>query len=106
MNELIKKEFYEVIPKDDIEFIKNFDELEKRAKVIKDTMKTKGYEFLEKNELLEEGYEQDGIRLTWKKPFTRKVVDTQEMIKQGIYEDFTKESKVSGSVLISVIYED
>ena len=106
MNELIEKEFYEVISKDDIEFIKKFDEYEKRAKVIKDMVKKKSYEFLEKNNLLDVGYSQDGIRISYKKGFTKKQVDTQALKDEGLYDLYLKDVEVSGSVLVNVEYED
>lgn len=107
MNELeVKEKFELLLPKKDIEFLKKFDEDEKRAKVLKDFIKKKGYEFLESNGLLEEGYEQDGVKLSYKKPFTKKVVDTQALKDEGLYELYTKDSEVSGSVSISFKYED
>ena len=106
MGNIVTKDFYEVISKEDIEFIKKFDEMEKRAKVVKDMLKNKGYEFLEKNNLLDEGFSQDGIRLTYKKPYTKKQVDTQALKDQGLYEEFLKDVQVSGSVMFSVEYED
>lgn len=107
MNELeLKEKFDLMLPEEDIEFLKKFDEYEKRAKVIKDAIKTKGYEFLESNGLLEEGYRQNGIKLTYKKPFTKKVVDTKALKEEGLYELYTKDSEVSGSVQVSIEYED
>jgi len=106
MNEVIEKEFYELISEKDIEFLKKFDEYEKRAKVIKDTIKQNAHEFLEKNNLLEQGYRQDGIYIYEKKPYTKNVVDTEKLKEQGLYDMFTKKSTVNGSVVIQIEYED
>ena len=105
-NEIVKKEFYDILSAEDIEFLKKFDEYEKRAKVIKDTVKKLAKDFLEKNDLIEEGYEQDGIKLSYKKGYIKKVVDTNAMKEQGIYDEFLKDSEVSPSVSVSIVYDD
>ncbi|MBR2680127.1 MAG: hypothetical protein IKE23_05155 [Exiguobacterium sp.] len=105
-SDVVTKEFYDVISPEDIELLKKFDELEKRVKVVKDTLKANGYEFLEKNNLLDVGYEQDGVVLSYKRPYTKKMVDTQAMKDQGLYDDFLKDVEVKGSVSITVKYED
>ena len=106
MNELIEKEFYEVVSKDDIEFLKKFDEMEKRAKVIKDMVKKKSYEFLEKNNLLDVGYSQDGISFSYTQPTTKRIVDIEALKEQGIYDSVLKDSPVKGYVSIKIKYED
>ena len=105
-NEVIQKEFYEIISKDDIEFLKKFDEYKKRAKVIEDQIKKLEKDFLERNGLTEEGYEQDGVRFDYKKGYTKKVLDADALKEQGIYEDFLKEVKVSPTATITIVYEE
>lgn len=106
MNEVIEKEFYEIIPKEDIDFLIKFDEYEKRAKVIKDNIKDKAHEFLKKNNLLDEGYTQDSVRIYETKPYSKKTVDTKALKAQGLYDEFVKDTWVKGSVHIQVIYDD
>ena len=105
-NEVIEKEFYEIIPKKDIEFLIMFDEYEKRAKVIKDHIREQAHEFLVRNNLLEEGFTQDGIHIYETKPYKKKQVDTKALKEQGLYEEFAKDVWVKGSTHIQVVYED
>lgn len=105
-NEMIIKEFNELLPTEQISFLKKFDEMEKRAKVIRKSLTESGKEFLIRNNLTEEGYSQDGISINYKKAYTKKVVDTDAMKEQGIYDDFLKEAEVSDSVSITVEYDD
>ena len=102
----IRQKFDAIIPKEDIDFLKKFNEMKVRANVIEEQLKEASKDFLISNNLTEEGYEQDGIRFTYVKPSVRRVADTKKMKEHGIYEDYTKESKVSDSVRISYVYED
>ena len=107
MNELeLKKEFDVLVSPEDIELFKQFDELEKRVKAKKSEMREGVLNFLKENNLLSDGYEQDGIRFTYVKPSVKKIVDTQLLKDEGLYEHFLKESKVDESVRISIKYED
>jgi len=105
-NEVIEKEFYEIIPKEDIEFLIKFDEYKKRAAVIEDHIKEKAHEFLEKNNLLESGYTQDCVHIYETKPYKKKSVDTKALKEQGLYEEFAKDVWVRGSIRIQVEYDN
>ena len=103
MNELeLKKEFDVLVSPEDIELFKQFDELEKRVKAKKSEMREGVLNFLKENNLLSDGYEQDGIRFTYVKPSVKKIVDTQLLKDEGLYEHFLKESKVEESVRSSI----
>ena len=107
MNEIeLKKEFDVLVSPEDIELFKQFDEIEKRVKAKKSEMREGVLNFLKENNLLSDGYEQDGIRFTYVKPSVKKIVDTQLLKDEGLYEHFLKESKVDESVRISIKYED
>ncbi len=110
MNEVALKEKNELVTKEDIEFLIWFDEQKKRAKVIEDRIKESAHDFLEKNELLEEGYkaELDGatLRIYETKPYKKNQVDTKALKEQGIYDQFVKDVWVKGSVRIQVDYDD
>ena len=109
-NEVIEKEFYEIIPEEDFEFLIWFDEQEKRAKVIRDKLKDAGKDFLERNGLKETGYKQtkDGVtvHLYETKPYKKKQIDTQALKDQGLYEEFAKDVWVRGAIRIQIEYED
>ncbi len=105
-NEVVRKEFYELFSPEDIEILKKADEIKKRVSVVLDTAKNKSYDFLERNGLLETGYEQDNVVLGWKKPYVKKMIDTDALKEQGLYESFLKEVQVKGSVTISIKYDD
>lgn len=109
MNELINKEFDELVPEKDLEYLIWFDEQKARAKVINDRISHKGKEFLEKNNL--EEYTKvlkDGtkIHLSITKDYTKKQCDTKKMKEEGVYDLYTKDVKVKGSFKWTISYED
>ena len=106
-NDLILKEKFDVlISNDTIEFIKKFKEMEARMKVLDSEIKEKAKEFLEQNNLLDEGYEQDGIRFAYVKPHKRRQVDTKKLKDEGLYDDYSYEKEYKGYATYSVKYED
>ena len=105
-NVTLKEKFDVLIPADQIEFLKRFKEMEVRMKVLDAEIKEKAKEFLEQNNLLEEGYEQDGIKLTYCKPQTRTMLDTQRLKDEGVYDEYSYEKEYDGYIKYSVKYED
>lgn len=105
-NVVLKEKFDVLIPAETIDFIKKFKEMEARFKVLDDEIKEKAKEFLEQNNLVEEGYEQDGIKFAYVKPYTRRQVDTKKMKDEGIYDEYSYEKEYSGYAKYSVNYED
>jgi len=105
MNDLVKKEFNEIFSPSDIEMLIKFEELETRVKAMKAEKDEALKEFLIRNNLTEEGFENDDIRITYVRPSTRKVIDSEALKKDGIYDLYTKESKVKDSVRVKVKYE-
>ena len=104
MTQVVEKETYDLIPKDDVDFLVMFDEYEKRAKVIKDTIKSKAQEYFESTG--QDEIFQGPVHIYKTEPYTKMVVDTQALKDQGLYDSFLKESKVKGSVRIEIEYED
>ena len=106
MNEVVEKKTYDVLKKDDIEFLIKFDEMKKRAKSIEDRIKSSAHEFLEENGLLEEGFRQDGIYIYETKPYKKKQVDMNKLKEEGVYDLYTHDVWVKGSIRIQVEYDD
>ena len=105
-NVTLKEKFDVLIPTETIEFLKKFNEMKARMDVLDAEIKEKAKEFLEENNLQEEGYEQDGIKLTYCKPYEKTLVDTNKLKEQGLYEDFSYKKEYPGYVKYSVKYED
>lgn len=108
MTEIVKKEEYALVSPEDMDFLIKFDEYKKRAKVIEDSIKTKADEFLDKSGLEAYVQEKDGItlRIYKTKAYKKKQVDTKALKEQGLYDEFTNDVWVKGSVRIQVEYED
>lgn len=104
MTEIVKKDTYEILSADDLDFIVKFDEYEKRAKVIRDTIKSKAREYFDTTG--EEEIFQGPVHIYKTLGYTKKEVDIQAMKDQGIYKNFLKETKVKGSIRIDIDYED
>ena len=107
MNELINKDFDELVPEKDLEYLIWFDEQKARAKVISDRINHAGREFLEKNNLenytkvLEDGTK---IHMYVTKDYTKKQCDTKKMKEEGVYDLYTKDVKVKGSFKVQIDY--
>ena len=110
MTELEVREKQELITDEDFDFLVWFDEQKKRYDVIVDKVKQQGHIFLEKNNLLEDGFKmtKDGVtvRVYETRPYIKKQIDTQALKDEGLYEMYTKDVEVKGSLRIQVDYED
>ena len=110
MTEVVKKEEYTLIPENDFDFLIWFDEQKKRAEVIYDKIKHDGRKFLEDNNLQECGYTQskDGatIHLYETKPYKKKQVDINKMKDEGVYDLYTRDVWVKGSIRVQIEYDD
>lgn len=102
----LREEFNALFSPEEIEMLIKFDELEKRVKAMKDQKNDALKQFLIDNELTEEGFENSKIKISYVKPSKRKVVDTQKLKEEGLYELYTKDSEVKDSVRITIKYED
>lgn len=104
MNEVAEREVYELIPKEDVEFLIKFDEYKKRAKVIEDNIKSKAEEFLEKNNVNE--FRQDGIHIYKTKAYKKQQIDLKKLKEEGVYDLYVKDKWVKGAIRIQVEYDD
>lgn len=104
MNDITVKEKAELISAEDVEFVRQFDEINKRYKVWVDSHKEMFEKFLDDNNL--ESYEQGGVRIYKTKPYKKKQVDAKALKEQGLYDMYTKDVWVKGSLRIQVDYED
>ena len=102
----LREEFNALFSPEDVEMLIKFDELEKRVKAMKDAKNESLKKFIIDNNLTEEGFENNKIKISYVKPSTRRIVDTQKLKDEGLFDDYSKESKMSDSVRISIKYED
>ena len=103
MSEIIKQQNNEIFTSQDVETIKLFKEYEVKFKEICNQKREQLLDYMKKNNLT--SYNENGLLIVYKKPTTRKQVDTQKLKDLGIYNTVLKESEVSESVSISVKYE-
>lgn len=104
MNEVVKKEETALISPEDMEMIRQYDEVNKRYKVWVDSHKEMFENFLNEHEV--ESYEQDGVRIYRTKPYTKKQVDIKALKDEGLYDLYTHDVWVKGSIRVQVEYED
>ena len=104
MNEVVKKEETALISSEDMDLIRQYDELNKRYKVWVDSHKEMFENFLDEHDL--QSYEQDGVRIYKTKPYKKKQVDAKAMKDDGIYDLYTNDIWVKGSIRVQVEYED
>lgn len=92
MADIIKKEDVAVLLE-----IKRFNELKKEVEEKDKALKKQILEYMENNGVWEVDIE--GVaKYSYIAPFKKKVVDTDALKEQGLYDSFTKESEVGSSV--------
>lgn len=104
MNSLIQQEINELIPNDFLDNLKKLELLEAQIKQVKAEIEPKLKEAMRNNGI--KSLDCEGLRITYKEPSTRKVVDTQKLKDEGIYDKYLKISSVSDSVIIKVKYDE
>lgn len=104
MNEVAVKEENALLTKDDIEFIRRYDEIKKRYKVWESSHEEMFRKFLEDSG--SDSYTQDGTTIYLTRPYTKKQIDVQALKDEGLYDLYTKDVEVKGSLKIKVEYED
>ena len=98
-----KEQALSLFTKEDIELLKKFNELEAKVKFLK-----KQRDESLKNIFVESGeskFENDDIRIIYKKPSRRKSVDIEKLKEEGLYDYYSKVLNVSDSVIVEVKYE-
>ena len=71
----------------------------KRLKIQLDVIKDAMLDAMEKNNCKK--YENDSVRITYKAPAVRKVIDTNALKEQGLYEAFCKDSPTKASIVMA-----
>lgn len=104
MNDLELKEDKPILSPKDIEMVRQYDEMRKRYSVWIDSRKEIFDEFLKQQGT--RSYTQDGITIYKTKAYKKKQVDIKRMKEEGIYDLYTDEIWVDGSVRVQVNYEE
>lgn len=86
--------------KEFFERYKEFEKVKARLEMQEKELKAKLLELMEANGI--DKFENDYVCITRKAPTLRKVVDTEALKAQGLYESFVKNTTVKASVLIKV----
>lgn len=102
MTEIVKAEKNDLLTPDDIRMIREFDEIKKRYKVWEDVNRERLSALLDG----EESYKQDGVVVYMTKPYKKKQVDTKRLKEEGLYELYTHDVWVKGSLRVQVEYDD
>lgn len=97
---LIKIENNELILNEEVsEKLKRLYEFKADFDILMDALKNEMLEVMKSSNI--KSFENDLIKVIYKAPSVRKTVDTQELKNQGLYDSFTKETKVKASVSVS-----
>lgn len=104
MNELTKVATGELLTEADIDLFLKADEYSKRLKVWLKANGPRIQKFFEDNDIV--SYKQGGAVLYRTKDYTKKQVDIKALKEQGLYDQFTKDVWVKGSLRVQADYED
>ena len=102
MNEIINKDVTSLVANYEDYFLayKEFEETKARLELKEKELKAKLLETMENNGIKK--FENDYVVVTYKAPSVRKVIDTDALKEQGLYESFLKENGVKSSVTIKI----
>ena len=101
-NDVIEKQFNEIIPKEDIEFLIKFDDLVYHEGKLGDIGDRSGVFFIEKGNTVCLVHRDRQVED--RKPFV--ILGTKALKEQGLYESFAKDVWVKGSVRWQIEYEN
>lgn len=106
MNEIekINKQALKLFSKKDIDTIKQFEELKAQVELINRKNSDKLKQLFRENGIKK--FEGSGLRIIYKEPYDRTSVDTELLKQDGLYEKYSKTTKVADSVSVKVVYED
>lgn len=104
MTEIVPAKKNELLSEEDIRIIKEYDAVSKRYKVWKDS-KQKTFEAFLKDRGVD-SYTQDGATIYRTKDYKKKQCDTKKMKEEGVYDLYTREVWVKGSIRVQVNYDD
>lgn len=105
MNELeIKKNFEIAIPQEKVEFIKKAKEMSIRADIFMQELKEAGEKFLEENNIT--SYSQDGISIIKVSNYKKRVIKTEALKDDGLYEEYSEEKEYPGYIKVDLNYEE
>ena len=105
-NVVLKEKFDVILSDEEIDLLIKFDEFEKRIKVMMDAKKEAIEQFIIDNNLTNDGYEDEKIKISYTKPYVRHDIDKEKLKAEGLYDMYLKDTNVKGSVKIKVKYED
>lgn len=104
MNEVVKAEKGELFTEDDIKFLHEFDEIKKRYNVWYESKKDALDQFLTDKGV--DSYTQGDTTVYKTKPYKKRQVDTKRLKEEGLYEMYTHEVWVKGSIRVQINYDD
>lgn len=104
MNEVVKAEKGEVFTEEDIKFLHEFDEIKKRYNVWFESKKDALDQFLA--ERGEDSYTQGDTTVYRVKPYKKKQIDTKKLKEEGLYDLYTRDVWVKGSIRVQINYDD
>ncbi len=98
-NELMVKEMNAIMPTDIIQAFKIADEMTAKLDQWKKDNKTAIMEVFKKYGF--KSFKNDEVSITYKAPYTKKIVDTAKLKADGVYDFYSKESQQAESLQIT-----
>lgn len=88
---------------EETEMLRTFYELKAKVDILEAEKKEDIKQYMIENDI--KSFEDDNFKITYIPESVRKTVDTAKLKEQGLYEAFTKETKVKDSVRITLKWE-
>jgi hypothetical protein len=103
MTEIVKVEDNELLSEEDLMMVRRYDEISKRYKAWRDSKQKEFEAFLDAKGI--DSYTQGGTTIYRTQGYTKKQVDTKKMKEEGVYDLYTRDVYVSGSIKVKVEYD-
>ena len=96
-----------LLTKSDLQTIRKYKEFDAKYKLLIAEKRQQIAEYMRVHNLLSIEDEQNKVTITYKKPYSRKSVDSKRLKaeKPDIYEEYSKTTDIDESVEINIIYD-
>lgn len=99
-----EKKAIALFSKEDIESLKQFEELKVKVSMIEKANHEKLAKLFKDAGV--KSFEGNGIRITYVEPHERRTVDTERLKAEGLYDEYSKVTKTKESIRVSIEYEN
>lgn len=102
-NALIEKEVGTIVTQEFLNDLEKFEELKAAVEAKEEEIRSQLLELFEKNGI--KSFKNDRVTISYKDSYIRTSVDSNKLKREGLYDDFAKQTIVKASIVLKVNYD-